>query len=539
MLKENPYCHRGPIKEARHFHNRVRETSRALQMIKNGQSVSVIGPRRIGKTSFLFYLSNSTLRGGNGLASEQSTFVYIDGEMLGGFSRSDILRVMIEEIAAQTDRQKVDISRVVDYRSFEQTVRELIKPGQQLVYLMDEFESLSKNPNLEADFFHFLRSLITRYNIVYVTASKSPLLTLIQGGRLSSPFFNIFVPIQLGLFSEDDARKLIRRPSQAKGVEFSRNTEDYILDLVGPHPFFLQVACFYAFELSQDDSAFDKNTHGQLERDVQADLEGHFKYFVDGLTEDERRVLVRLPDYGPGETSTAVVKELERQCLIRHNDGRYVLVSQAFAHFVRQHLGATWAAAVAEGDRRMTTVLFVDIVGFTPMTEQHKPEDILTIMKPALRMFVNVVDRHGGKVADFGGDSVMALFGIPTEQPDDAIRAVRAGLEIQANVALYARELKQSKGIDFSARVGLDTGVVVLGEIGGEQRAQHTALGDAVNLAKRIETAAGPGTVLISDHTYRQIRGQFKTKSLGSLKVKGKSRLVKTYQVLEERTSKN
>jgi len=153
-------------------------------------------------------------------------------------------------------------------------------------------------------------------------------------------------------------------------------------------------------------------------------------------------------------------------------------------------------------------------------------------------MFVDVVDRHGGKVANFGGDSVMALFGIPTEQPDDAIRAVRAALEIQTNVAEYARELEQSKGIDFAARVGLDTGVVVLGEIGGEQRAQFTALGDAVNLAQRIEAQAEPDTIVISDHTYQQVRGWFKTESLGLVPVKGKSRPVKAYRVLGERAHK-
>jgi len=153
-------------------------------------------------------------------------------------------------------------------------------------------------------------------------------------------------------------------------------------------------------------------------------------------------------------------------------------------------------------------------------------------------MFVDVVDRHGGKVANFGGDSVMALFGIPTEQPDDAIRAVRAALEIQANVAEYAHALKQSEGIDFAARVGLDTGVVVLGEIGGEQRAEFTALGDAVNLAQRMETQAEPGTIVISDHTYQQVRGWFKTESLGLVPVKGKSRPVKAYRVLGERARK-
>jgi class 3 adenylate cyclase len=138
-------------------------------------------------------------------------------------------------------------------------------------------------------------------------------------------------------------------------------------------------------------------------------------------------------------------------------------------------------------------------------------------------------------VANFGGDSIMALFGVPAEQPDDAVRAVRAALEIQANVAAYARELKQRRRVDFSARVGLDTGVVVLGEIGGEQRAEYTALGDAVNLAQRMEDLAQPGTILISDHTYQQVHDRFETESLGRVRVKGRSRPVGAYRVLGER----
>jgi class 3 adenylate cyclase len=539
VIGENPYYHRGPIKEARYFFNRARETARSLQMVRKGQSVSVIGPRRIGKTSLMFHLSDSTVRGENGFAPEQSLFVYIDGGMLGRLPRSDILRMMLQETVDQTGKE-IDTRQIEDHHSFEQGIRALLKSGQQLVYLVDEFEGLAKNPNLDADFFSFLRGLTVRYNIAYVTASQVPLLALIEkDGQLSSPFFNIFVPIHLGLFSEDNARQMICKPSRTAGIEFPGDTEDFILDLAGPHPFFLQIACFHAFELAHEDPSFSEQACRQLEERVKGELKSHFDYFTHRLSEEERRVLACLLYTGQGITSTAILKDLELKCLVRQRNGRYIPVSRAFAHFVRQEIGTTWAATVAEGERRMATVLFADVVGFTPMSEQHIPEEILSIMKPALRMFVDVVDRHKGKVANFGGDSILALFGIPTEQPDDAIRAVRAALEIQSNVVAYAQELRQNKGIDFAARVGLDTGVVVLGEIGGEQRAEYTALGDAVNLARRMETHAEPGTIVISDHTYQQIRGRFKTVSLGLVHVKGKSEPIKAYRVLGEKTSKH
>jgi class 3 adenylate cyclase len=530
---ENPYFHRGPIKETRYFYGRARETALALQMVRNGQSVSVIGPRRVGKTSLLLHLADTAVQAEHGFAPRQSLFVYIDGQALGGSSESDTLRITFQEVAIQTDQEAVGIHQVVDCRSFEQAVRELVEPGQQLVFLIDEFECLGENQSLGTHFFSFLRSLTLRYSIV--TASQAPLLALIGKGQVGSHFFNVFEPIYLGLFSEDDAYCLIREPSQAAGVIFSEETEGFILDLAGLHPFFLQIACFHAFDLSQEDPSFGERARRRLEERVQTDLGCHFEYFVKRLSEEERRVLARLLDPGEDENSIAALEALERKCLVRRCDGSYAFASRAFAEFFGRKVGRAWAAGIAEGDRRMATVLFVDVVGFTPMTEQHLPEEVLAIIKPALQTFVDVIDRYGGKVANFGGDSVMAVFGVPTGRSDDAVRAVRAALEIQANMADYARQLRQSKGVDFSARVGLDTGVVVLGEIGGEQRAEYTALGDPVNLAQRLESKAQPGTVVISDHTYQQVRGHFRTEALGLKWFKGKSSPVKAYRVLGER----
>ena len=533
MIGENPYSHRGPIRDARYFYDRTRETALTLQMVKNRQSVSVVGPRRIGKTSFLFHVADPAARAEGGLAPEGCPFVYINGKDLGGLSRSDILRLMLQETIAQAGKEGRNIPQPVDPCSFEQTIRESAQPGQHLVYLIDEFEYLSGNPDLDARFFSFLRSLTIRYSII--TASQAPLSALFRGRQMGSHFFNVFEPIHLGLFSEDDARRMIHRPSQAAGVKFSKSTEDFVLDLCSPHPFFLQVACFHAFELARECRQFGGQVHGQLEERVQADLECQFEYFMEGLNEEEQRVLARLPDAGQSENLPEILKELERKCLVRRCNGVYRFASRAFARFAREYVGTTWAAAVAEGERRMATVLFADVAGFTRMTEQHIPEQILAIIKPALQMFVDAVDRYGGSIATFGGDGIMALFGVPTEQPDDAVRAVRAALEIQAKVAEYARELKQDKGVDFSARVGLDTGVVVLGEIGGKQRAEFTAYGDAVNLAEHMEHLAEPGTVAISDHTYQQVRGWFRAESLGQVVVKGKASAVKAYRVLGER----
>jgi class 3 adenylate cyclase len=537
MNADNPYYHRGPIKETQYFFNRARETAQALQMIRNRQSVSVIGPRRIGKTSFLFHLLDVTVRKTYGLDPERYSFAYLDAQALGGVSEADILRAMLEELAFQNQLPGIDIPPSLDYHAFGRILRHWIKSGQQLVYLIDEFEYLGNNPNLETEFFSFLRSLTVRCDVAYVTASKASLLDIVDdSGKLSSPFFNFFVPLQLGLFTEEAARYLIRDPAAAMGIIIPQVAEDDILALVGPHPFFLQIACFHAVELLEGDGySFNEQTRAQWQETVQEELGPHYEYMISRLNEQERRTLVLLLDAGSVSIPHPILKLLERECLIERCGEAYSLISRSLAHFVRQRLGTTWASAIAEGDRRMATVLFVDVVGSTPLAGRTLPEEFFKIIQPAQRIFVDVIDRHGGKIANFGGDSVMALFGVPATQSDDAVRAVRAALEIQEQIGVYANELQASKKVNFAVRIGLDTGVVAIGKIGGEQRSEYTALGDTVNLAQRLEAQAQPGTVVISDHTYQQVIGRFKVSPLGLIEVKGKSQPVKAYQVLEER----
>jgi len=129
MIGEKSNYHRGPIKEAEYFYGRARETALTLQMVKNGQSVSVIGPRRIGKKSLLFHLSDPTVRARSGLVPGQSLFVYVDGSVLGGLSRPDTLCVMLQEVTAQAHPAQIDMPEVLDYCSFEQALCGLVKPG--------------------------------------------------------------------------------------------------------------------------------------------------------------------------------------------------------------------------------------------------------------------------------------------------------------------------------------------------------------------------------------------------------------------------
>jgi class 3 adenylate cyclase/tetratricopeptide (TPR) repeat protein len=189
-----------------------------------------------------------------------------------------------------------------------------------------------------------------------------------------------------------------------------------------------------------------------------------------------------------------------------------------------------------KGERRFVTVLFADMVGSTKMGEQLDPEQVAEIMDGAFAFLNAAVAKYGGTVARLLGDAVLAFFGAPVAHEDDAERAVRAGLYIQAKAKEYAKEVKRNYGVDFEMRVGINTGLAVLASVGDEIKTEYTAMGDTTNLAARMQSAAKPGTVLISADTHHLVKNLFDFDPRGALKVKGKSALIETYEVLAPKT---
>ncbi|HEY7599141.1 MAG TPA: AAA family ATPase, partial [Candidatus Limnocylindrales bacterium] len=157
---------------------------------------------------------------------------------------------------------------------------------------------------------------------------------------------------------------------------------------------------------------------------------------------------------------------------------------------------------------------------------------VKALVDRTLRRLAEEVDRFGGSVDKFIGDNVMGVFGAPVAHEDDPERAVRAALEMVESTNEFARQLKQAHGIDFRIRAGINSGPVLVGNVGTDLRYEYTALGDAVNVAARVQTSAEPGTVLISAATQRFVSAVFDFDDLGEVAVKGKSEPVHVYRVL-------
>jgi adenylate cyclase len=185
------------------------------------------------------------------------------------------------------------------------------------------------------------------------------------------------------------------------------------------------------------------------------------------------------------------------------------------------------------GRRQRASVLFADLRGFTALVERLQPEHVVALLNAYLGQMADIVFGHDGMVDKFMGDGLMAVFGAPVPRPDDAERAVLAALAMQAAVASI--EVPGLPGLRMRLGVGINTGEVVVGTIGSERRLDYTVVGDAVNTAARLEQAAGPGQVLVSQATWDLVQHAFTTTDLGLAPLRGRQVPVRVYQVLRPR----
>ncbi len=197
-----------------------------------------------------------------------------------------------------------------------------------------------------------------------------------------------------------------------------------------------------------------------------------------------------------------------------------------------ERLEAARSARAMEGERRIVTILFSDVKGSTALAESLDPEDWTGIMNRAFEHLITPIYRYEGTVARLMGDAILAFFGAPIAHEDDPQRAILAGLEIVAGVQGFREEIRRQFGLDFNVRVGINTGLVVVGAVGSDLRMEYTAMGDAINLAARMEQTAQPGTVQIAHDTYKLVAPAFDCEDLGGIEVKGKAEPVRAYRVI-------
>jgi class 3 adenylate cyclase/tetratricopeptide (TPR) repeat protein len=188
-----------------------------------------------------------------------------------------------------------------------------------------------------------------------------------------------------------------------------------------------------------------------------------------------------------------------------------------------------------EGERKQVTVLFADTVGFTALARGLDPEVVHEVMDHCFALLAAEVHRFEGTVNQYTGDGIMALFGAPIAHEDSPRRAVHAAMGMQRAIRDFGCELQAQRGLRLQMRIGLNTGLVVVGKIGDDLRMDYTAVGDTTNLAARLQQLAQPGTVVISEATHKLVAGFFEMRDLGGHAIKGHTEPVRVYAVLRTR----
>jgi class 3 adenylate cyclase/tetratricopeptide (TPR) repeat protein len=185
-----------------------------------------------------------------------------------------------------------------------------------------------------------------------------------------------------------------------------------------------------------------------------------------------------------------------------------------------------------DGERKQVTVLFADVSGSMDLAETQDPEEWRKIMQRFFAILAAAVERFGGTVDKFTGDGIMAVFGAPVAYEDHARRACHAALRMLDEVSEYAAELRRGPGLNFSTRIGINSGEVVAGAIGAGGEGEYTAIGHTVGLAQRMEALAEPGSAYLTEQTAALAHGFLELKELGAFDVKGASRPVDVFELI-------
>ena len=187
-----------------------------------------------------------------------------------------------------------------------------------------------------------------------------------------------------------------------------------------------------------------------------------------------------------------------------------------------------------QGERRKTTILFADIRGFTAMSEKLEPEEVVHRLNEYLSVMVDIVFAYDGTLDKFIGDAIMAVFGAPINMGNDEERAIRAAVAMQAAAKRLEAQWSERGQVGFKIGIGVNTGDVVVGNIGSDIRLEYAAIGDTVNLASRLEGLNkdyGTG-ILVTEHTYRCVEHLVDVRWIDKVAVRGRTEPIDIYEVL-------
>lgn len=329
----NPYLSDTMITTPDAFFGRRLELRRIFDRLQSMQCTSIVGEPLIGKSSLLYAVKQREIQ-----ARHQCDrfgdyiFVYLDMRRYEKMPPEKLLAVVLQSIAKESSSQlEFDIGMDIDYDFFSQQMEYLSRLGLRIALLMDHFDEVRSNDSLDTRFFDFLRSFADGARIVYVTASRNDLNILGRSDQVSSPFFNIFSPIRLGLMPEEEIRELILAPAKSQGRSFEADLPT-VLEWAGPHPYYAQLACRCLWDAGPADERHAQgNSLRKAKEQFQEVAQKYFEYAWKRLGEAEQKTLVELAKGWKIEESSA--EGLVKKYILVRRDGKLDFASYGFREF--------------------------------------------------------------------------------------------------------------------------------------------------------------------------------------------------------------
>lgn len=358
QIPKNPFFHRGPIKNIEHFIGREAVIPHIYDRLRHTEDCSIIGPRSIGKTSLLHYISNKEVLRKYHLDPKKYIFVYCDLQRFGENAQikdfyyemfsSTISQINLSDLITEEEINRINkesgnvitkINRsLFETDDLESLIGALSERDYSLVYMFDEFESIANNPTFDYSFYGQLRAISGNpvFKVAIITSSKKSIydLTFVEEIK-TSPFFRYFEDFKLGPMNIEEVRGFFRLAAK-NGFIFSSRMRNLIEEWSGGHPFLVQLACDYFFNLAMNQK---KLKQGEEEEHLKIFLKRHrkhFAYFWNQMDKRQQTCLWRFASEKSIDTDCkSVLDELEEGYLVVKKNGNHQIFSKAFEKFVR------------------------------------------------------------------------------------------------------------------------------------------------------------------------------------------------------------
>lgn len=333
----NPYLNRLTIPHPQAFFGRRKLVRKIMERLESPkpQSVSLVGERRIGKSSLLKYLTFSEVRTVLGSSRETTWVVMVDFQQARGLGVPGILGLLFRELRRQCGFQ---IEGREDLEALDRLGAAVLEANGRLIFLLDEFEGVTRNPGVGPDFYAALRSLAGNYPVAFVCASGRRLKDLCQTREIAdSPFFNIFTEVPISLFDEEEASHLVSGPSATGGIPLEP-LQGVILQQGGLFPFFLQMACSAWWEYLEGvrgtaEDFLDKPVPKEVEDQFFSEAGPHFDFILETLPPPELKVLKEAAEGRPTEGG-GLARELVRKGYLYSGEEGLQVFSRSFARYL-------------------------------------------------------------------------------------------------------------------------------------------------------------------------------------------------------------